>query len=166
MNFIFLDLDGVITSVRSALVNDMDRRSALPYYVRATQSQKDPVACKMIKLLVDETDSQLVISSSQRKHFFENGAFEMPKLRQYIFDLIGTDRTLSATPILGQPRGVEIQEWLDSCPYDITGYVILDDDSDVLSNQLDNFVQVSGQEGFSAANFFQASKILRGVVNG
>jgi hypothetical protein len=37
------------------------------------------------------------------------------------------------------PRGVEIQQWLDEHP-DVTNYVILDDDSDMLEHQMKNFV--------------------------
>jgi len=41
-------------------------------------------------------------------------------------------------------RGNEIKEWIRDCGMDIEGYVIIDDDNDMLPEQQERFVRTSG----------------------
>lgn len=66
---------------------------------------------------------------------------------------------IGATPRLGRKRGYEIQEWLDNNP-DVTHYVILDDNSDMLDSQLGNFVKTDMFRGLCGADAEKAIKIL------
>ena len=56
-------------------------------------------------------------------------------------------------------RGDEIQDWLDRYP-EVTGYCILDDDSDMLDSQLRNFVQTDMDYGLTDALAYRAVQIL------
>lgn len=60
---------------------------------------------------------------------------------------------------MGVPRGVEIAEYLTEHS-DITNYVILDDDSDMLLEQKDHFIQTDSYLGINEDDVEQAIKIL------
>jgi hypothetical protein len=79
----------------------------------------------LLREIVETTNGAIVVSSTWRR------------LRNRMFELwaaLGPDmkeRWLGNTPILsGQPRGNEIQAWLDAHP-EVERFVILDDDSDM-----------------------------------
>jgi len=57
-------------------------------------------------------------------------------------------------------RGHEIKHWLDAHP-EVTDYVIVDDDRDMLESQLSNFVNTSELHGFMHGDMLQAQRILR-----
>ena len=58
------------------------------------------------------------------------------------------------------PRGEKIKEWLETYGQDVTHYVILDDDRDMLPEQMEHFVQVDGHAGFSFRDYERARKVL------
>ena len=55
-------------------------------------------------------------------------------------------------------RGKEIKSWLND--NEINNYCIIDDDNDMLQNQMNNFVRVNSDNGFSFDNYEQAILIL------
>ncbi len=68
-------------------------------------------------------------------------------------------------------RGVEIREYIEehvrikdytstAYQHEFTNYVILDDDSDMLLWQKDNFVQTDGQRGLTKSDVWKAINIL------
>lgn len=57
------------------------------------------------------------------------------------------------------PRGNEIQDWLNRNPQ-VTHYVILDDDADMLDTQKPNFINVSSLHGFQYGDMLWALRIL------
>ena len=57
-------------------------------------------------------------------------------------------------------RGEEIKTWLEHHP-EVENYVIIDDDSDMLPEQLDNFVHTSNMHGFLYGDMLKATNILR-----
>ena len=57
-------------------------------------------------------------------------------------------------------RGDEIQYWLDHHKNEYNTYVILDDDSDMLPSQLNNFVQTDPMNGFLLEHYMAVKKIL------
>ena len=65
-------------------------------------------------------------------------------------------------------RGNEIHQWIDDNResvgpyYQFTEYVILDDDSDMLYWQRNNFLLVDRFVGLTNGTVFQAKKILNG----
>ena len=58
-------------------------------------------------------------------------------------------------------RGEEIKQYLEEHT-DIKSYVILDDDSDMLDEQLFNFVQTDGFEGIT----IREVKLCKSILNG
>ena len=56
-------------------------------------------------------------------------------------------------------RGTEIKRWLDDHP-EVTHYVILDDDNDMLEEQFEHFVQTSWTEGLNEECSDKAIEIL------
>ena len=62
----------------------------------------------------------------------------------------------------GTQRGEEIKTWMDkeSEKNEIESYVILDDDSDMLPEQMSNFIHIDGQVGLTDKDVFAAIEIL------
>lgn len=135
MKVIFLDFDGVLNVIPQG--HDDFGGIFHPEFV------------ENLGRIIEETDAKLIISSSWR-HMGLERLNRMWEQRGYPGEIIGI------TPDLrwGTPeeklepgeqkyvRGDEIQAILDQY-YQITNYVILDDDDDMLSSQRGNFVMTS-----------------------
>lgn len=143
MKVIFLDFDGVITTLESRWNIDSEK-------------------CKLVKRICDETGAKIVISSSWRKSNLEYTMKQFSKesflLYDYVIDV--TKRlSISGSASITIPRGVEILEYIESHD-SITNYVILDDDTDMLLWQRNHFVHTNTYEGINEKNVEQAIKIL------
>ncbi len=141
MKVIFLDFDGVIT---------------IP-----PKWHLDPDKIRWVKKIVDETGAKIVASSSWRfglKRNFEWALEEMPNEEMIVWL---RDNIIDITPTvgLGNGRGGEIQKWLNDNP-DVENYIILDDDSDMLDNQLYHFVQTCYEHGIGESEAIYAIKVL------
>ena len=156
MKVIFLDFDGVITTMKSRW-----------------NLCKEKMA--FVKEIVDKTGAKIVISSSWRHStlestldyittlgnaFVHNVTFLMPE------DVVGvTDRIYYHKCSDKEKheyhvcRGVEIEHYLYEHP-EIKNYVILDDDSDMLLSQRKHFVKTHTLRGISKKNVETAIKIL------
>ena len=145
MRVLFLDIDGVLDSVRSAVALDkyphnLSRRSLKKF---------DWVAIGLVRKLCAECNVEIVLSSVWRHGF---SCEDMSKALQLpIKYKTGTTRA--------GVRGVEIQEWLNSHP-EVENYAIVDDDSDMLGTQKPHFVQTSFEDGLSYNNYLQLKKIF------
>ncbi len=132
MKVLFLDIDGVLNSERTA-----HALGGFPHGFDASNLEKfDHAAIGLIRRLCEECSVSIVLSSSWRiLHSTEEVAngLDLP-----IFD---------ATPGGGGHRGTQIKEWLDAHP-EITTYAIVDDDSDMLPEQLPHFVHTTCKNGF------------------
>ena len=148
MKILFLDIDGVINSVRSA--------SALGGYPYSSDTETwnrfDLVAVSLIKKLCKDTDTKIVLSSSWRH--YKGWELLNPILE---LDIIDKTPTLSLS---GGRRGQEIKMWLDQHP-EVTKYAIVDDDNDMLKEQEPFFVRTSNLEGLSYTNYFNLVEILK-----
>jgi hypothetical protein len=88
-----------------------------------------------LKWIIEQTGAKIVISSTWRM----NGLSEMQRMWRHR-NLAG--EVISITPYINnRKRGKEIQSWIDS--NEISSYVIIDDDTDMLSSQENNFVRTS-----------------------
>lgn len=163
MKVIFLDIDGVLTSV--------NRRMKL-----------DPDNIARLGKILEATEAKLVISSSWRRHKledtialladtqeFNHGGVEFPycdkivghTLRLYAFCPADEEKHyLSA-------RGLEIKRWLKDHAekLGVTNYLILDDDSDMLLEQVRHFIKTDTYKGLSNKNVDKAIKILNSKCN-
>ena len=144
MKIIFLDIDGVLNSIDSMLSLH-----------GCNESKLDHVSVMLLKRLCEQTDAKIVISSTWRRSRATKDFIEMFAKHHNWFDA----PVISRTPVLNTERGHEIQEWLDSHP-EVPNFVILDDDSDMLDSQLDNFVHVSNVNGFRSKHFCKALRIF------
>ena len=131
---LFLDIDGVL----NVIPQGFDEFGAI-FHQHFVDN---------LKRIIDETGAKIVISSTWRYA----GPDEM-KLMWEMRDLPG--EVIDVTPYFASEeikelyaentkqdcRGYEIQEWLDN--HECESYVILDDDTDMLSRQMSNFVRTS-----------------------
>jgi hypothetical protein len=132
MKIIFLDIDGVLN-----VIGQGHDRFGQIWHIEFINN---------LKWIIEETGAKLVISSTWR-HSGLSIMKEMWIERNLPGDVIGITIDLGTYQddngfYQSEPRGKEIEHYLKSHP-EITNYVILDDDTDMLPNQLGNFVQTS-----------------------
>ena len=146
---IFLDMDGVLQSPRYCVaIGETGLLSAL-----------EPAAMHMLRNLVVESDAKIVLSSSWRL------GMDNPSTIKKIFQCCGFKALAAAfhddwkTRYISGYRGDEIADWLSNHP-EISNYLILDDDSDMLESQKEHFVQTDHMNGFLLEHYDQARKIL------
>jgi hypothetical protein len=117
---IFLDIDGVL----NVITKDFDEYGAI---------FQEPFVSNL-KTLIDQTSAQIVISSTWRY----SGLKAMKEMWQKR-GLAG--EVIDITPHGDGVRGDEIDTWLKK--HDVTRYVIIDDDDDMLDHQMPFFVKTS-----------------------
>lgn len=133
MKVIFLDIDGVMNNHDS--IKAANKRGHDAAGIRGW----DRESVRQLKRIVEETGAKIVISSAwrlnisnRRSEHAVSAGFEMYDIPQF----------LSVTPNFPREvRGLEIRKWMDG--FDVESYVILDDDSDMLPEQMPFFVQTS-----------------------
>ena len=145
MKVLFLDVDGVLNSEDYYVTTPPEKRLSFPL------GEFDPAAVKRVNRILDETQAKLVVSSSWRWN---------PGLKN-IFEKVGINHEIwGRTPSgKGRNRGYEIQQFLNSHP-EVSNYVILDDDSDMLEEQKNNFVHTNTYYGLTDEDTDKAIKIL------
>jgi hypothetical protein len=153
MKIIFLDFDGVITTLKTRWKIDMDK-------------------IKIINDICDKTDAKIVVSSSWRIGY--RGVVSVFRLslknyftkNQYLDHFKNTfdkfiDNIVGMTDS-GSCRGNEIKFYMNEHP-EVENYVIVDDDSDMCDYQLFNFVQTDTYEGITERDAKLCVDILNGV---
>lgn len=138
---LFLDVDGVLNSHAW-----WDRRPKLePGHSREEfkKNEFDPEAVKILHKILRETDAMVVLSSVWRLH--EESRKDVEKYARIRFTVTGESDC--------RIRGCEIKQWIDkNVPYKERGelrYAILDDDSDMLLWQKDDFFQTDHKIGLT-----------------
>lgn len=144
MKVLFLDIDGVIATPDN-------KWEAVPEKI------------SLIRKICEATDCKIVISSSWRRNNVENTreAFrsrlrklfkEYPDVKWFV------ENIYDITPYTGCARGHEIERYLNK--HKVDKYVIVDDDSDMLDEQLYHFVQIDWGIGLTERESELAIKIL------
>jgi len=163
--YIFLDIDGVI---------------ATPQNIEEGLWGLTPDCQERLGKIIEATNAQIVLSSSWRHNDLDSTvSFMLSKGFLFCGRLIGVtirayhciDKRMKVH--LSIPRGVEIKQWIDTHIHSDNGkdleykkegvdftYVILDDDSDMLLEHKDNFIQTDGEIGLTDINVSQAISIL------
>ena len=156
MKAIFLDIDGVLNSEKfwEKEAQHVRKKKAIAegrsHDEASAIANMDPDAVERIMRIVKETGAEIVVSSTWK--YDDNLNY---KLR-----FMGISNTYGITPwSRDRHRGSEIKEWLDEHP-EVTSYVIIDDDSDMLEEQKSHFVQTSWHDGINDHNVEKAIKIL------
>lgn len=156
MNVIFLDIDGVLTSARVHIA----------YGDKGIWHRFDPAAVEFFGRILRDTGASLVISSTWRRGNDREGMIRDllqggGPAAQPMVDALHQDWS---TPVHGYPsRGAEIAAWLSAHP-DVTGYLIVDDDSDMLAEQRPNFIQTHYHDGILTDHYLAIRKHVAGWV--
>lgn len=152
---VFLDFDGVVTTVKS-------------------HWHFDPEKMALLGDILDATDAKIVITSSWRRYTLDDTIDFITKIeeemghvpfafpdkvigvtrRMYAFCYPNVDKHYSVV------RGEEIRRWQEENDAEDCPYVILDDDSDMLLWQKDNFIQTDSELGLSEDDCKKAIAIL------
>ena len=149
---IFLDIDGVLNSWAS-------------YYKITTEK------LQLLNKLIEQTGAKIVISSSWRigsndvkdfldNNFSKNRNFRLNNPNQELIDNIFYKNTIGLTDTFGPSRGDEIKRWLDIHCDDVESYVIFDDDTEMLDEQLEHLVQTDTYYGITDREIHLAELIL------
>lgn len=148
---IFLDLDGVLNYV-GLYDRPHDKIGDFADLISVS-------AVEQLNRITDSTGADIVVSSTWRH---QGRDYVVRKLRH-----AGVrGRVIDVTGSLPQPwavRGNEIRQWLEQHrrQYGVR-YVIIDDDSDMLADQLKYFVNTDGWHGLQECDAELAIRILRG----
>lgn len=142
---LFLDVDGVLNNTAS-LAEGVD---LLPEKVL------------LIRHICEQAGASIVISSTWRI------LFDRQTLHEFLRRLgLRNINVIDYTPQLRSGiRGDEIKHWLDNHP-DVTNFVIIDDDSDMLDEQMPFFVKTHHSIGITTRDAKKAIKILQGDTSG
>ncbi len=142
-SYIFLDIDGVLNTYRHRLLQEE---------VTGDSSMHNwcPQACNNLLQLCREYDVHIIISSNWKDQY------ELEEIREY-FEKNGipSDSIIDKTPSevevhkAAEYRGLEIQQWLNKNAPNGASYVIIDDESTILSAQKEHFVHVDPEEGLA-----------------
>ena len=174
MKVLFLDIDGVLNSenwfayriycVKNNMVNilmnfvDTDDRN-----IKHKLTMLDDRAIANLNRIIEETGCKVVLSSSWRSSIESENIFtrNLLKLKGFKYEFYDVTPRLWFSDFSIR-RGEEIKFWLDkeSEKHEIESFVILDDDSDMLPEQMNNFIHVDGQVGLTDRDVLTAIKIL------
>lgn len=146
MNIIFLDIDGVVCTLRSHFAFD-DGFLMLSW---------DIIACQMIRKLCEKYNCKIVISSTWRRN--ESRCKMYLATFALITHLHEDWKTISINK-KNSIRGDEINAWLKRHK-EIKNYVIIDDDTDFYKKQKSHLIKTSTDDGFSSKNFMEVEKFL------
>lgn len=151
MNAIFLDVDGVLNNTRHIMkIYDLlGTKLAHRLHEWYGQTILDYKCCNLIKKLIKNTNAKVVLSSTWRLGKKDCEIVEN-ELEQQLYGV---------TPFLNQIRGNEIAQYLIEHP-EISNYVIIDDDSDMLKEQMPHFCYVDRYIGFTKQNYNRCLEIL------
>lgn len=151
MKVIFLDIDGVLNN-QSQIVKLVELLGQEQYLEILHEIQEIPFdyrSCKLLQELVKETDAEIILSSTWRLN--PKGIESIEKYARI--------KIKDKTPRLNDIRGKEIKQYLEEHK-EITRYVILDDDTDMLEEQRQYFIKVNPIFGFTKTEYIQCRNIL------
>lgn len=155
MKIIFLDIDGVLNS--DDWYKSGEAKKAYEKTNIVSDYHFDPNAWKWVEKLLIETGAKIVLTSSWRNFTLE----------ATIKDFTGTNFEVLNKYIVGitprsklRHRGKEIETFIQSTDIKIDRYVIIDDDTDFISEQLPYFVNTHWFHGITENDYNKAKKIL------
>jgi len=148
---IFLDIDGVLNTQQYAIQSE-ERMDAI-----------NPVSVSILNKMLEVSGAQVVVSSSWRM------CFSIEELTVILQNKGLRYPILDYTPVLDSGvRGQEISKWIDTNKDHglwFNEYLILDDDSDMLYWQRENFVHTPNDTGLTPNIAYRAINRLRGKRN-
>lgn len=166
MKVIFLDIDGVLNSERL-----MDRRLSEGIEYDCDEElyhNIDEIEVERLANFCEEYNVKIVLSSSWRCWNLEDTIEDLSHPRyKYIHPIIKYIVGVTPRLYVEKPNGVldhldrgcEIQKYLDM-HNDIEEYIIIDDDSDMLEEQMNNFLQTDFSIGLQKSDYVEIKRIL------
>ena len=161
IKLIFLDIDGVLNN--GAMHHSKEWHNIIND-IKTSHGRLSSINIKNLNKLTTDTGAKIVISSTWR--ILE----DLSTLSKILYDAGVTGEIIGVTPELHQytVRGNEIKKYLDD-NYSGDGnvepvnYVILDDDSDMLYWQKNQFFWCDPFCGLSPGVAYRAARFLNGV---
>lgn len=160
MKIIFLDIDGVLN--HEAFYKERYEKRYDEGAIAHPYSEIDPKCVENLNTLCKESGAKVVISSTWRHSGLDycKDVLEFHGFNGEIIDITPHSRCNMSL------RGNEILQWIRDNHklvgdyYNFTEYVILDDDSDMLYWQRNNFLLIDRFVGLTMGDVFRAKKIL------
>lgn len=153
MNIIFLDVDGVLNSVNKLI--EVYNKTHKPH--SGYNYPFDERCLVNLQLLVRETNSKLVITSTWRKDL-EGRAKLINELKEYDLD----KEVIGYVPVLNTNKEEEIKQYLSTLDYQVN-FIILDDKVD-MGSLLPYLVNTNPQVGLTYENVEQGILRLNGSL--
>ena len=157
MKVIFLDIDGVL-NVESYItaVFDICKREGIEPHSHLRDEFGNhfcPLTIRYLEWIIESHDAKIVITSTWRMSGIQwiKDLWESRKRPGEIVGITSITRTFKNEELSLKEkaeRGKEIKLYLEQHP-EITNYVIIDDDDDVLPEQESKFVQTHAQYGLT-----------------
>jgi hypothetical protein len=163
IKLLILDIDGVLNHEIFYNKRFDEMKNGTYKELEYPLSEIDPISVQKISLICEKTNAKIIISSTWR---YGRTIEELQKILEF-FGFTG--EIIDATPILHGDhivRGNEILKWIKDNQdlvgkyWDYKNYVILDDDSDMLLWQKDNFILVDRYTGITDNDVEKAIEIL------
>jgi len=154
MRIIFLDIDGVLASFDYLRIISHLKEKNPDKYGYAF----DLRCVKNLQWILNECPDVKIVISSSWKFMKLHNLLDMWKIRELPGEIIDVTPDLLHTPI-ETSRGMEIDEWLSKHP-EVERYVIIDDDSDMLESQLNNFIKTNPTYGLTVEDSVKVIQIL------
>lgn len=152
MKLIFLDIDGVLNS-------ETFFRQWIGKFSHPCNDHLDDEAIERLNDLIKATDAKVVLSSTWRKIYKIESLDALLQKHGFKYELY------AKTPSLNTIRGLEIKDYMrqhhEAGGEAVTGYVILDDDSDMTYGQREHFIHTDPFCGLTPRNVRHAIKILQ-----
>ncbi len=156
MNIIFLDIDGVLNC--QLFYTETHDKEGLTY----TEANICKTRVSWLNELCNEMDIKVVISSTWRM------GRTVEELKEIMSEAGATFDVIDKTPVFRDSdtvRGNEIQRWIKDNKellgvnyYDFYTYAIIDDDSDMLLQQRDNFFQTDTYSGLTPNTVYRIKR--------
>jgi hypothetical protein len=164
IKLLFADIDGVLNTTDYSIVNN---KFAIEMHSPLLAHDKhgdlfDPRAVKWLEWIIYKTKADIVISSTWRNRGID-------KLRDMWYDRKLPGYVIDITPKFhGKLRGEEIKAFLEDGEhrhlymheFNVDSYCIIDDDTDMLPEQKDNFVHCDDLFGITKEKAEEAISIL------
>lgn len=153
---IFLDIDGVLNCASEYGTYKKHLPNIPGYWFHV------PELIERFNKIIDATNAKIVVSSTWRL------GQTLEEMRLILSAMGVKGDVIGLTPTFDTAysvRGNEIKSWIDSNVGrgQFQNYVIIDDDSDMLYWQKDNFVNTNGQVGLTDRDAMKAIRILNTI---
>lgn len=125
MNVIFLDIDGVLNTGRNQDIQEKRDGKSSFYH----QFNFDDICMENLKEVILKFDAYIVITSSWR---IEKDTIYWTEILKNFRKYKIERRIIDKTPSFSTTRGEEIKKWIDDNKDNITNFIILDDEDDMM----------------------------------